>query len=411
MPVTGPLSSLLLQLLLASSAVLGSSLGVTSASTASTAADSIFTTTTTNLANQAEKMGRLAQTHHTRLLQDGGPLETVCNIIESQFDEQVDCTCSGSPFTAFNLNCEYVNTICSPDGKTCGSPVIALSLADGGVFSAAACVTNYQRDGVAFGDTCISVDLCEDSDGFCDCTVTYDDQICNSCTVCGEGKGLALDCTNANAEAVTRTCQPINFDLDLGGGGSIAGFLPTFEGLCSNLENDIDGRIGCNCLDSGGGTFDITCETKQELCGNNVCGGVKSNVEVVDNEIQTVTACVDFSAPNDLKELCTKVEVCEDDKSAICGCTAIYDGTACASCEVCDGGNAVRLDCSNIREDIVINTCQAVTASTSFEFIPDFDNIAPSALQGDDSSAVSVSFGKASTVAGLVGAVLAVASF
>jgi hypothetical protein len=229
------------------------------------------------------------------------------------------------------------------------------------------------------GDTCISVDLCEDeSNTFCDCTVTFDDQICDSCSVCQEGRGLAFDCSNANAEAVTKECQPVSFDLDLAGNGdTIVGFLPSFQGLCSELEEGIGDRIACDCSNSGGGTFSITCETLEDSCTDNFCGGVKSQVEVVDSKIKTVTACVDFAAPFDLAQTCTQVQICEDDKSEICGCTAIYNGLACNSCEVCEGGNALKLDCSNIREDVVIETCQAVTAASSFEFIPDFQIQAP----------------------------------
>jgi hypothetical protein len=330
---------------------------------------------TTNFVSKTHQVGHTAAKYHRSLQSGDESLQKVCSLVESQFEDRVDCTCSGSPFTSFNLNCEYLDTTCGAGGRTCGKPVIALSLADGGVFSAAACVTDFKRDGVALGDTCISVDLCEDdSNSFCDCTVTFDDQICDSCTVCGEGRGLALDCSNVNAEAVTTECQSVSFDLSLNGEGeSIVGFLPSFQGLCSELEAGIDDRIACDCSNSGGGTFSITCETLEDSCTDNVCGGVKSEVQVVDSEIQTVTACVDFSAPLDLAETCTQVQICEDDSTKICGCTAIYDGAACNSCEVCEGGNGLKLDCTNIRDEVVIDTCQAITAARSFEFIPNFD--------------------------------------
>jgi hypothetical protein len=106
---------------------------------------------------------------------------------------------------SFNLNCEYLDTTCGAGGRT-WKPVIALSPADGGVLSAAACVKDFERDGIALGDTCISVDLVRMHPIPCDCTVTFDDQICDSCTVCGEGRGLALDCGNVNAE-VTTECR------------------------------------------------------------------------------------------------------------------------------------------------------------------------------------------------------------
>jgi hypothetical protein len=331
---------------------------------------------TTNVVSKTQQVGFTAVQHQRALQEGDNSLQRVCSLVEAQFEDRVDCTCSGSPFTSFNLNCEYLDTTCGAGGRTCGKPVIALSLADGGVFSAAACVKDYERDGIALGDTCISVDLCEDeSDSFCDCTVTFDDQICNSCTVCGEGRGLALDCGNINAEAVTTECQAVNFDLSLNGDGeSIVGFLPSFQGFCSELEAGIDDRITCDCSDTGGGTFSITCETLEDSCTEkNMCGSVKSEVKVVESEIKTVTACVDYSAPLDLAETCTQVQICEDDRTKICGCTAIYDGAACNSCEVCEGGDGLKLDCTNIRDEVVIDTCQAITAANSFEFIPDFN--------------------------------------
>jgi hypothetical protein len=330
---------------------------------------------TTNVVSKTQAIGFTAVQHQRALQEGDDSLQRVCSLVEAQFEDRVDCSCSGSPFTSFNLNCEYLDVTCGAGGRTCGKPVIALSLADGGVFSAAACVKNFERDGVALGDTCISVELCEgESNSFCDCTVTFDDQICDSCTVCGEGRGLALDCSNINAEAVTTECQAVNFDLSLNGDGeSIVGFLPSFQGLCSKLEAGIDDRITCDCSDTGGDTFSITCETVEESCTENVCGSVKTEAKIVDSEIKTVTACADFSSPLDLKETCTQVHICEDDRTKICSCTAIYDGKACNSCEVCEGGNGLKLDCANIRDDVVIDTCQAVTAANSFEFIPDFN--------------------------------------
>jgi hypothetical protein len=165
------------------------------------------------------------------------------------------------------------------------------------------------------------------------------------------------------------------------------GFLPSFQGLCSKLEAGIDDRISCDCSDSSGGTFSITCKTLEDSCTENVCGSVKSEVKVVDSEIKTVTACVDFSAPLDLAETCTQVQICEDDRTKICGCTAIYDGTACNSCEVCEGGNGVKLDCTNIRDEVVIDTCQAITAAESFEFIPNFNITMPATTASEGASA------------------------
>lgn len=382
--------------------------GSSSNSVSTSSAADIFAIT--NLAEKSQQTGRAA-VNASRLLQAVGSneadaLNVVCDIIEAQFEDKVNCVCSGNPFTSFNLNCEYISKVCGDDGTVCGRPVIGLSLADGGVFSAAACVTNYERNGVAYGDTCIQVDLCEETDGFCDCTVTFDDQVCDSCTVCDGGKALSLDCTNANAEAITSECQSVDFDLNLGGGGFIAGFLPTFQGLCSDLEDAIDGRIECDCSNSGGQTFDIICETKEPQCQGNVCGEVKSKVEVVNNAIETVTACVDFATPQDLNEICTKVEICEDDNSAICGCTAIYGGKACQSCEICDGRNSLKLDCSNIREDVIIDVCQAVTAASAYEFVPDFTPRSPAPVDLSNQSSDAV-VRTAPALAGIVGVALA----
>jgi hypothetical protein len=136
---------------------------------------------------------------------------------------------------SFNLNCEYLDTTCGAGGRTCGKPVIALSPADGGVLSAAACVKDFERDGIALGDTCISVDLVR-MDSFCDCTVTFDTKFAIRAPSVVKDEASRWT-AGMSMRKQSRQSVEINFDLSLNGDGeSIVGFLPSFQGLCSKLK-------------------------------------------------------------------------------------------------------------------------------------------------------------------------------
>lgn len=315
---------------------------------------------------------------HERSLQlsdDGATaldMESICAVIQLSFQHEVSCTCLGTLTGSFSISCQYEEPICSitATGKTCGIPQIAVSMVEGKIFSATTCVREYTRGILPMEDTCIFVDACPDAeDGFCDCTASYGGNICDTCEVCEGGHALTVDCSNVNWEAVSTECSAVDLDLELSkGAGIIAGFAPTFSGFCSELEKGLNNEISCDCTDAIGGTFSLTCETNEPVCAHeNRCGMVKSTVSVVKGELESITACATYDAP--FGETCTALQLCD---GGICGCVAIYNGERCNSCKVCEGGESVKQDCSNVYEHAVLQQCQAVSASTSYEFLPDY---------------------------------------
>jgi hypothetical protein len=247
---------------------------------------------------------------------------------------------------------------------------------------------------ISYENTCVSLDVCEDpADGeFCGCEVTFDAQRCAACDICGEkGTGIQMDCSNINAEAVSEKCQSLDFDLDASNHQEsfVTGFLPSFDGLCSRLEDSVTDRISCGCGNASGDTFDLTCETIDTECrttGTNVtvCGDVVSVVSVVDSEISKVSSCVDFSEPMDLAQTCTDIEVCKDDGTKICSCSITYDGNECSSCAVCADGASIKVDCSTLVPGLVISECQPIDSQSSFEFIPMFEVLSKDRSINDD---------------------------
>jgi hypothetical protein len=347
------------------------------------------------------------QQHRTlqSISSDNGIL-TICQAVEASFTGTaaslsttsapaiVHCNCLGNLEQSFSVSCEYQAALCSEGdlARTCGRPQIAISMVKGRLFSATTCVRDAQRGMLPVADTCVFVDACPDptQDGFCDCTASYGGSICGTCEICDGGKAISVNCTNVNAEAVSKECQAVDLDLELeAGAGKIAGFAPKFSGFCSQMESALVNTIQCDCTDAVGESFSVTCVTTQPTCpsaqtqdgggvtGDGVdgstelfCGKVESTVKIVSGAMQSVTACGTYDSI--FGETCTVLEFCSEGEEKICGCVATYDGKACSSCNVCDDGTSLTLDCSNVFGDAKVETCQAVSSKTVFEFLPNY---------------------------------------
>ena len=98
---------------------------------------------------------------------------------------------------------------------------------------------------------------------------------------------------------------------------------------------------------------------------NDHCGNVVLRVDVVEGEIYFVTACTTYDAPFE-GETCTALQFSEE-TGVLNGCVAHYNDERCNSWE------SLKLDCSNVFHLAVIQKCQAVTAATSYEFLPNYD--------------------------------------
>jgi hypothetical protein len=261
-----------------------------------------------------------------------------------------------------------------------------------------------------------------------------------------------VDCTNVNVEAVTKQCQPIDVDLDLAGGaGQLTGFAPTFNGFCTQLEQALNNQVSCDCTDAVGGTFALTCQSIEPVCGtnddnnnnNNVdnnhqnphCGHVKSTVEVVNGQMDRIISCSKYTTePFAGGETCTGIQLCsaaatgdKDDTTTstppsvgllvtngannVCGCWATYNGQPCNACHVCDiqeddnnnstntNTRGLTLDCSNVQEHAIVEQCQPLTLATSYEFLPNYPVAAREAI----GVAAGRSNGPSRVVTGMVG--------
>lgn len=304
-------------------------------------------------------------------------LEGVCAVVQEAFTSDVRCECFGSPERFLSITCDYQDSICGATGENCGRPLIGVSIVEGKMFSSTSCIRDYQRGSRRLmGETCISVTACEKAeDGICECLASYESQVCSSCSICEGGAGISFDCTNVNAEALSEPCRKVDMDLDLGGGAGILGtFLPEMSGLCTGLERSLDNRVNCDCSQAKGGSYTITCTTDENDQVQEQSVSVLSSVDVVEGNVHSVTACADH--PDPYGKTCTAFQFCEDDSKRLCSCLATYDGQSCRLCQVCDGGEGVQVDCSNVFEGAAVQECQPVQQSTSFEFVPNFPFIA-----------------------------------
>ena len=329
-------------------------------------------------------------------------LNVFCPALEMLFQDDMTCECNLDITQPSSISCTLNEPVCTPNNSTCGRPSLQAKL-EATTFmldEITACVYDYKQNGQEYEDLCVTADFCTPDGGFftelCDCSVSYGGTECNKCDVCkdvGLINGIELNCTNINAQVVTQTCQGLDFtmDVDKGEAGSLRAFLPELEGICTQLENITDNAIKCDCSSDEGDTFDLSCETNNVQCAGDLCGQVSSSVSVVDGTVDEVQACVEVESPFLLETTCTTLQLCPD-KLDVCGCSAVYNGTACDRCEICDlgdGKKGVSVDCSKADEKLVIKGgCQEVTVASSYSFVPEFERVSDS---GSGSSVITTS--------------------
>jgi hypothetical protein len=95
---------------------------------------------------------------------------------------------------------------------------------------------------------------------------------------------------------------------------------------------------------------------------------VQSTVAIESGELKAVTACATYDSPIE-GEACTKLQI-QDGKLE--SCVTHYNDERCNSCTVCEGANSVKLDCSNVYSGAILETCQSVSANSSYEFLPNY---------------------------------------
>lgn len=345
-------------------------------------------------------------------------LQPICQAIEDNFVEDVSCVCTGSSVRTFSIACHYAQQVCSPSQRVCGRPMIGLSMVESSLFSTSACVFDYQRQrGLQkLPDTCITIDVTPHEETgrttFSSCTAQHGGQTCEKCEVCGDGEGVSMDCRNLNAEVVTSDCTSVDVDLNIGGvQSSITAFVPNLNGLCSQLEAGLDNRIACDCSDTGGGNFTVSCHNVENECSSaspGLCGKIDSSVTYEDGNMRQIQTCSDIVNPVDLQETCTIFTL--DDTDGVSQCRATYGGTNCRACSLCTDENdapGVTMDCSNLAAwAIADNKCQSTQGlAGKLDFVPAFLGDAPKDMVNNAQSGVAATL-RLPAVASLVAAAL-----
>jgi hypothetical protein len=335
-----------------------------------------------------------------------------------------------STTTATTRSYDSNTTSTTTTTATCGKPQLGVTMVRGYVFSATTCISQYRRGLIDIPDTCVFVNSCEDiySNTFCDCTASHNGSICSSCTICDGGQSMSVDCTNINPNAIRTTCQPIDLDLDLShGAGQLLGFIPQLSGdteinneshldnnnnttdgttnttlsFCSQLESYLENQVTCDCemIDASSSNYEISCSTHETKCDPNQinCGIVSSSIQIINGQYNPnrITTCTTY--PDPFGETCTSIDYCNrNDTSSttlsssstdttnetsalqeplVCGCQVVYNGNPCHSCTVCNDGNGINFDCTNVNEYAYSEQCQVITRASSYEYVPLFATI------------------------------------
>lgn len=147
---------------------------------------------------------------------------------------------------------------------------------------------------------------------------------------------------------------------------SDSGEGPDVQNICAVIELSFEGNVECNCVGTLYGSFSIACDYAEPVCNDSdkgrTCGKPKVAVTMVNGVMFSATTCVlEYKRGTvELADTCVFVDACQDDEEGFCDCTASYDGKICRSCDVCDGGQALTVDCTNINVEAVSKQCSPV---------------------------------------------------
>jgi hypothetical protein len=204
---------------------------------------SIYTSTENEFELEFSKEGRIKASESvvdTKTLFVGGfQLATgdeftgeACGLIEDQFVLRTDCTCSLSTLhsSTVQFGCKNENLICN-EKEYCAQPVYTGILGyEKSRISTDFCLNNLQRDGKTFGNLCVAIDgLTRDTNLIIRrCLAQVGKQKCD-CTICGEGGGLRVDCTNIDSRLISRRCDAVNIVTNITQQDQhVTGFFPSF---------------------------------------------------------------------------------------------------------------------------------------------------------------------------------------
>lgn len=164
----------------------------------------------------------------------------------------------------------------------------------------------------------------------------------------------------------------------------------SLDAICHTVQESFtDHKVECTCLGSphmgSGGTFIMNCAYTDEICHATstslTCGKPQIGVSLVDGMLFSSTTCMqDYRRGMlPLQDTCVFVDVCNDDDNnndgttttttdgGLCGCTASYGGEICGKCEICPGGHAISVDCTNSNLEAITKECQAVDLDLAWD--------------------------------------------
>jgi hypothetical protein len=138
--------------------------------------------------------------------------------------------------------------------------------------------------------------------------------------------------------------------------------------ICMTIQQSFASAhdVTCTCAGHIADSFSISCDYATPVCNDDAssttCGRPQIAVSMVQGKVFSATTCVvDYTRGFlTLQDTCVFVDACPDDASAFCDCTASYGGMICDTCRVCDGGQALTVDCSNVNAEAVSTQCRAV---------------------------------------------------
>ena len=135
--------------------------------------------------------------------------------------------------------------------------------------------------------------------------------------------------------------------------------------VCTLVQQTFQHNVTCNCVGNIADSFSISCQYAEPICSGSdtgkTCGKPQIAISMVHGKIFSATTCVSQYTRGTLalQDTCVFVDACPD-SAHFCDCTASYGGAICDQCHVCEGGQALTVDCSNVNAEAISTQCSAV---------------------------------------------------
>ena len=208
---------------------------------------------------------------------------------------------------------------------------------------------------------------------------------------------------NSAAASLTEegNSEPSSFDL---------------QAMCHVIEQSFSEvyNVTCHCAGNVIDNFSIACDYEKQICdAKNTCGTPQIAISMVKQQIFSSTTCIHNYTRNNVlqNDTCVFVDTCASAKPdpnsgtesastnrelfhpKFCDCTASYGNEICSGCQICPGGKAMSVDCSNVN-------AQAISSNTCTEIDLDLHLSSSSDNDGSSSSESSTMAGFAPDFAG-----------